>query len=74
MENDEIVKLLREIRDIQSERLALQKQSLHDQAKAQSMVGKSLNMQKTGLKVQAISVFIAFFLIIFAALLLKNLF
>jgi hypothetical protein len=57
METDpEILKLLREIRDIQTERLALQKKSLDDTEKVQKEVlqaqAESIGLQRRGGAIQ----------------------
>lgn len=51
-DNREIVDLLKEIRDIQSERLVLQKKALADQEVAQNTIRSSLAMQRTAAKIQ----------------------
>lgn len=52
----EIVRLLTEIRDIQSERLRLQRQALDDQAQAKLVVDQSLALQRRAGKIQRVAI------------------
>lgn len=71
METDpEILVLLREIRDIQRERLALQKKSLHDAEKVQKEVlqaqAESIGLQRRGGSVQKVALVVCALLIALA--------
>ena len=59
----EIVELLKELRDIQTERLHLQRKALKEQESAQADIRNSMTLQRTSSKIQKFAALVLVLLI-----------